>query len=1623
MSNITDHIPLIDFGLNQDDANRIMPKGSSDYFLNVLKGEDGSFGELTNLKGNRKITYQLGDAYVYFVAWSCYDPLTRNTYYYIFSLPYDTTGSGDYEYDNRLLRFNEDTEIITTMFYDTKNYFGVDPNIRVKDSFVLGDWLFYNPQTSEPKIIDLTMIYNYTTYAKYDATLTYTYELKVTYYGGLFMANQAVAIGENPVSNTDHWDRIGDSYQDETDIEFDSELRYAFNQIKHIPVYRPVCVYGTDTEKNANNVRGKLFRFSHRYKFFDNSYSRYSAYSDITLPQYDEYYNGEVPGDLDQFNCIDVKIPLHSASLIKEIDIIFQETGGDWKRTKIINRRDITLINQIHYTYRFYNTDAAIGNWHYEGSNIVFEPIDDTIFFEPYDAVPRVANSMEIINKNILTFGGCVEGFDNLDKNDIDVLLTPEIQNISIAESQEISGRRRDNIANNDWVLTPTTSGWQLTLSPNVWFTGGGWAAGDVFILTLNEKTSTYTLAAADVLNLASFCAAIGTVLTTNYPTINSVGGVTAVYIMTTNSDGTQTPINISVSVFYQPSGISEVATTKKRGFKTGAWHPFCIYYYDEAMRRWDAQTSKEHIDGVVTWSSEGTTVYIPMFGEYSPNDGSTAHRWTIDWEVNHLPPAGAKWWRWGYAGNALSSYFVQYIVEIIQDEAPWTKLDITPLQTLKTTTAGTWNQFPQSIIDPYSWQRGDRVRVITEKSSVNNIGSVVDSVYDYEILKYDETTVVGEYWIYVQDFDFAAINAGEDTLVEIYRPIKTDSALRFYEFGELMPIIQDIDGIFVHGCGATGTQDQSSVPDMFWADVPAKGKFEVGDVYHILRTPSKPIDSIEGYFHESQWYSDFYESDDWDKGRPGVETQFGERYLNIVRHSNQYLQNTLINGLSTFYGDRNYKELNDVFGDIMRIIENGDTLKVYQRKKPSSILIGRTEYVDAEGNANIVQTSERILGAIRYSTTNYGTEFSESIIRNNRYVYGFDIYNGVIWRDSANGIFPISGRYESIDGGGDYKMETYFKQKAKALLVSGIDGVDVELTWDERHKNLYVIFKDVVTDSNNEVIMFHEPSNRWICFTEMDQTPEDGWNQMLELQWAIKQGFSGGIGFVFDEDTRFATFNVVTPHDEIAFPTKQDLALSLFAPTVVIDCTVDVDMLGLSMALPPPEILTPYVDTTPNGTSWTALQYGSSVQTTISVLCNPATCTITAIPSWMTLTSSVGDILSVGYSVATGAVLYAYPTSINIGALRTGSITLTNDYGNSDNFTATQLAAVAPTVYVTQSMDTDNVLTVLIGAGTAYVGTIVVDISFTCDHPDWIPGQTFTAYWTASINGVSGKGAGSWSDIEEGAWNNKTINLSEVANSGDIIRIYVKAYAASSPIIDAIASPSLNNLTMTLPAPTVKITVVSPTTLGETWLAADFGVADAKPFQIAVSDAVETRVVSFPSWITIVDSGGNDLKGNNDGTWANGGHDIVNDEICNIYPTYENIGGELSGVPIVMINEYGDTAQIAVTHQAKPAIVPITLSISGSDTTDLAFKTGIYRSGALIDGTIQINLTVTFDSPLYGEGGYYPVYWYATKNGIFAGRSWFANWDELETSTTIFLDAIAEDTDTIIIYFAGNYI
>jgi len=1380
MSNVIQEIIFPGSGMDTDSDERFIGQGDSPYRLNILVSEDNAIGVITNMKGNTQ-TIDISDhllslSHTYVTIGSYYNRLTRKCYYWVFSQPYDS-GGGVYIYDNRLFCYNEDTFDLDLIFIDTKNYFGLDVDYPFKDSSMLGDWLYFNPRVSEPKVIDVVRAYNYTNYDAYNPTSTYIYGDKVTYNGGLFLANTSVGVGQTPATNVSKWDRIGDSYKNYTDLDFDSEFYYAFNVIKMPPYERPRLVYGNDTSINSNNVRGKIFRFSYRYRYFDNSYSVYSAYSDISLPENDEVWNGEVLNAVTDNNYIEVTVYLHSPALVKELEVVFQDTSGNWKRAKVINRQSQDMLETFSTSFKFYNNESYI-----TVVNLNVERIQDY--------VPREANSQEIINKNILTYGGCLEGFDNIDKDDIRVGLTPVLTAIETsalpgATVKDVYAALAPRLITKVYNLTttPVTIGMQVDIGS--WYLDG-LNDGQQLIVTIDGKTSTHVFPATSTevtTSKANFVFVVTQFLMANYAGYNINNSTGGNYVVLWSPLGSVTFANITQFLFCTVGAV-DPSLTKKRGFKTGANHPFCIYYYDDNLRRWDAQVSKENIH-IFGTEMHGTTVYVPMFNEYPhPIVNTTAYRWVIDWEVYHLPPAGAKYWRWGCAGNSLCSYMVQYIVSSVATDGAMTKIDITPLQTLKSTVTATWNQYPNSIIDPYAWQTGDRVRFITTASAPGagtTLGEPVDGVYDYEIIKQDGTN---SEFIYTQYFNYLAVGAGfgVNTLIEIYRPIKdiADTKLIYYEFGDLMPIIEDSAGVMVHA-GQSGLHNQDTA-----LSHAALGTFDNGDIYHIMRAPSKPLDTVattKMVFHESMWYSDFYDSDDYDRGKIGIESNYGERFLNIIRYSRPYFQNTQINGLPTFEEDPGnwpgYKELNDVFGDIVSIYEQGDTLKVYQERKASSIFIGRTEYMDSTG-ATQVAISTAVLGAIRYSPSNFSTIFPESISRNNKFIYGFDIYNGVVFRDSVNGIFPISGRWAEAGTDSDYKMQTYFKLKAKALMESGSANVQVLSVWDEEYKNLYFTFKDFVNDDNNETIVFHEPSNRWICFASFDQTSIGGYNSpLVPSPYTIETGFENGIGYSFNEETGFGHFDLGsglgTTTNVNVTSLELPIVLSVNPPTVSADTSLSVSYVQMVLSVNTATKSTTSLSVSVNSMSWTAPQYGIGNQkTTQFTLVGSDYASLTSFPTWITVVDYpyYHGSLSVGYTLYNNNQIGIYPTTANTGVARSGNVVWTDNYGNVATIAVSQDAnLINPTLNIFAG--DDSTMPIYDTSGIVTVGDATLQITFTPNHVLYNYLDHFNSAYEIYRNGVLDS-TGSLLVLRDETPNTRSIEMTSVAVNGETIYVYI---------------------------------------------------------------------------------------------------------------------------------------------------------------------------------------------------------------------------------------------------------
>lgn len=158
------------------------------------------------------------------------------------------------------------------------------------------------------------------------------------------------------------------------------------------------------------------------------------------------------------------------------------------------------------------------------------------------------------------------------------------------------------------------------------------------------------------------------------------------------------------------------------------------------------------------------------------------------------------------------------------------------------------------------------------------------------------------------------------------------------------------------------------------------------------------------------------------DFGRANAENEFyREVYaFNKIRLSDVYVPDVAVNGISSFRGGE-FININKDLGYIKRAETLGGVMLVVCQFGSQPIYVG-TDSISFGGNS-LVGVSNKILNKGADLTVNYGSFHPESIINNGRYIYGFDVKEGVVWRyNPGNGMYPVS----------DYGWHNEFKDLVK---------------------------------------------------------------------------------------------------------------------------------------------------------------------------------------------------------------------------------------------------------------------------------------------------------------------------------------------------------------------------------------------------------------------------------------------------------------------------------------------------------------------------------------------------------------------------------------------------------------
>ena len=955
-------------------------------------------------------------------------------------------------YTNSILEFDplgddDDTAFTKVIWEDGALEFEADK--KIKGAEVIDGWIYYNGGTYGLKKVNITFAKNYTDYDAWVSEASYTAGDDVRVRDGRIYNAKTTHSGEStdPRSDSTNWEVIADTYAYPCDSSGDLEATSLSRT--HVPPTSSVSfVYDSDATKEINNLRGKLFQFTYRYKYREHGYSRTAPVSNITLPEDDESIEGEVKNAITTNNHLDLAFQPGALGVVEWVELFVREgNSGTWYYVK--------RFEDGESSYAFYN-------------DVALEAMDDTEINTMADAIPKQSNTERYISENVMLSGGNTEGYDNID---LDVSMTKGFSEMTITTPD--MGAENDSFTISESVIVDELFFYGKF---NIDDVATDTSQNDYIAIYVASSDPYYVVDAGIVFRNASgggseeddfkaeCIAAINGAATGITAGDSDVGF--------SNYDNGDFWVRVPYSFYGDASWVGSYIKTydpvsgepdKWSALKTGAMHKYGLQYYDDQMRPFAAMTSSD------------TEVYIPTIPEEKGSTGSGEYKWRpyVSWAISHAPPADAAYWQWLYAGNQNISNFWTYVIAetdgATQDGTDYTLLDISPLNNAQTI-------YPKSNVS-YTHAEGDRVRILTKvSSSANSYGELVEeaNISDVEIIDYDSTNEQLKL-----PYDSDKYHAGNSSLIEIYRPKTTAEEIVYYTIGPVYETYTSGGTLYHRG----GSQDQTATNGT--AD--AEGTITRGDVYFTTRAFSEALAAGGSvistvYFVESPSYSDFYASDSYDYGKINVESDLGETYLNDIRWSNVYIQDTYINGLCT-YDSGDYTSLPNRNGEIQAMEQVGDMLRVYQEDKTTSIWVGRSETIDTQGTAS-VSRSTSVLGSQREQMLEYGTLNPESVIKTDKYVYGYDIQNGVFWRDSMNGLFPISGR-ESM-AGNDYKMEHYFTNISKSLLESGVSNVNVLTEWDGEYKLLYVTFEDSADTDNNETLAFHEPTNRWFSFYDI---------------------------------------------------------------------------------------------------------------------------------------------------------------------------------------------------------------------------------------------------------------------------------------------------------------------------------------------------------------------------------------------------------------------------------------------------------------------------------------------------------------------------------------------------------
>lgn len=764
-----------------------------------------------------------------------------------------------------------------------------------------------------------------------------------------------------------------------------------------MPLISPICKYENDNATNINNLRSKLYQFKYRWVYRDDTKSSWSPWSRLFAPADVDSIVTEI--DPTKNNRISILYTTGSGDVVKveiaarqSLDVTFSEPF----LVKTIDKVALSIGNDTTATYNFYNTE----------SNPYIDLAESDQLF---DYVPLKANAQELLNGNVLIYGGITEG------------RTP---GVSISATKALSLVQNTNTST---AFTMSSfNRYTFTYYPTYNVTGGAHyiifngtpVVGDVYTFSMSLRkeseggiqTATISVnitvgagqnsqaAIEDLLKqtLKDDATIQAYVLNANIDKLNLVepgefSGKRGVKIpgnsfyssWVLDSYNFQYVYNTGDPLPADPTGVNIAC------YKHKSRYSFGICYFDENGVTNGVMTTdnmKLITPEIESTDLGGVPLTIPM----------------IQFTITNLAPTWAKYFSFVRTTNLTAFDFKTIVTTTtgLDTVNNYAYLDITDYQNNK-------NGYPV-----YAFTKGDRVRIIGRKGQADQVTEAQSN--DYPVLALMTSTEVtnsggmtspatvpaSKIWLRIpyDNASMSGFNFGNASYynyyIEVYTPSlnASDENQLYYEFGETYNVLPNR---YHEGMTQNQTNDQGAIY-----------KFVRGDIYTRSR---------DGVFILDTSMSDKYGSKVDGNGRPFIQDEYAKEayYPTLVRYSLPYQAGTSINQTNRFYG-ANFDEYDRERGDIQRLKTRGRQLRVFQKRACGVVPILQNVLQTATG-ADVVSQSTEIINKIQYYLGDYGIGNQYcSLASSAQADYFTDPIRGCQVRVSTDGLTSISELYKA---------------------------------------------------------------------------------------------------------------------------------------------------------------------------------------------------------------------------------------------------------------------------------------------------------------------------------------------------------------------------------------------------------------------------------------------------------------------------------------------------------------------------------------------------------------------------------------------------------------------------------